>query len=98
MIRLGIIGAGAAVQKLHWPVLRLMTDHIRVVAVASRTLEKAAAFREWMGDLRVCDNYRLILADPEVDAVLTAVPIELNGPVLIEAIRSGKHVLAEKPI
>ena len=36
--------------------------------------------------------------DPNVDAVLTAVPIELNGSVLFAAIESGKHVLAEKPI
>jgi len=33
-----------------------------------------------------------------VDAVLTAVPIDLNGAVLIDAVRAGKHVMAEKPI
>ena len=33
-----------------------------------------------------------------MDAVLTAVPIDLNGAVLIDAVRAGKHVMAEKPI
>jgi len=47
---------------------------------------------------RVYDHYRDLLADPEVDAVLIAVPIEVNHSVLIDAMRSGKHVLAEKPL
>jgi hypothetical protein len=43
LIRLGIIGAGAAVERLHLPVLAEMSDDIRVVAVACRRREKAEA-------------------------------------------------------
>jgi predicted dehydrogenase len=98
MLRLGIIGAGAAVRKLHLPVLQQMTDQVRPVAVASQTLEKAETFRELVGDVEVSDDYRTVLAHPKVDAVLIAVPIELNSSILIEAVHAGKHILAEKPI
>jgi hypothetical protein len=32
-----------------------------------------------------------MLRDPEIDAVLTAVAIELNGAVLLAAVRADKH-------
>jgi len=69
-----------------------------VTAVASRTREKAEAVAQQVKGARVYDHYRDLLADPEVDAVLIAVPIEVNHSVLIDAMRSGKHVLAEKPL
>ena len=33
---LGIIGAGAAVRKLHWPVLKEMQGEVRIKGVANR--------------------------------------------------------------
>jgi len=47
---------------------------------------------------RTDSDYRSLLADPKIDAVLIAVPIELNAPILMEALAAGKHVIAEKPI
>lgn len=38
------------------------------------------------------------LADPEVDAADICLPTHLHGPVAIEALRAGKHVLVEKPM
>ena len=98
MIRLGVIGAGAVVHKHHWPVLQKMADEIKVVAVANRNPKNAQAFAHQVGTARVYDDYHRLLEDKDVDAVLTAVPIHLNGVVLGDAVRAGKHVLAEKPI
>lgn len=97
-IRLGIIGAGGAVRKLHWPVLEKMRRQIQVVAVASRLREKAVEVASLAGGATVYENYRELLTDSGVDAVLTAVPIESNARVLIDSVRAGKHVIAEKPI
>jgi predicted dehydrogenase len=98
MIRLGVIGSGAVVQRIHWPVLERMSRLIRIVAVASKHPQNARNFASMVGSARVYDDYHGLLEDPDVDAVLTAVPIHLNGSVLIDAVRAGKHVMAEKPI
>jgi len=95
---LGIIGAGAAVRAIHWPILKRLSAEIRVVAVASGRPQNAKAFARMVGGARVYEDYRGMLADSEIDAILTAVPIMMNATVLIDCVRSGKHVLAEKPI
>lgn len=97
-LRLGIIGTGSAVRRLHWPVLQQMPNAFRIVAVANRTPKKAQDFAREIKCTKVYDHYQDLLDDPEVDAVLTAVPIALNSQVLTDVILAGKHVLAEKPI
>lgn len=45
---------------------------------------------------RVYDDYRKLLADPEVEAVTIATPHYLHGPMAFEALEAGKHVYCEK--
>jgi UDP-2-acetamido-3-amino-2,3-dideoxy-glucuronate N-acetyltransferase len=42
-------------------------------------------------------DYREILGDEEIDAVVVASPSETHGPFGLEALRAGKHVFVEKP-
>jgi predicted dehydrogenase len=98
-IRLGIIGTGLAVEKLHWPALRRMPDRYRVVAFANRGRENAERFAGYSGTPMgawVMD-YRELLGRADVDAVLVSLPIPLNFPVTKDALEAGKHVVCEKP-
>jgi len=79
------------------PGLRESPDS-ELVAVASRTGERAAAYaREW--DVpRAHGSYEALLDDEDVEAVYISLP---NGPHVewsVRALEAGKHVLCEKPL
>ncbi len=44
------------------------------------------------------DSIEAVLADPSIEAVDICLPTHLHAEVAIEALRSGKHVLVEKPM
>jgi predicted dehydrogenase/diketogulonate reductase-like aldo/keto reductase len=69
-----------------------------LVAVASRSLERAEAFAERFPDSRALDSYQALLSDPEVDAVYVATPHPQHVEWTIRALQAGKHVLCEKPM
>jgi predicted dehydrogenase len=98
-IRLGIIGTGLAVEKLHWPALKRMPDRFRVTAFCNHTRPKAEHFAAYSGasmDDYVANPEDLLRRD-DVDAVLISLPIALNYPVSKAALEAGKHVICEKP-
>lgn len=97
-ITLGIIGAGLAVKKLHWPALERLRDRFNVVAVADIDRARAEATAQMVGAQHSFTNYHDLLALGDLDAVLLALPIHLTAPVALEAARAGKHLLIEKPI
>ena len=41
-------------------------------------------------------DYKDLLADPNVEMIVIALPLHLHAPVAIEAMKAGKHVLTEK--
>lgn len=97
-IRVGIIGAGRIADFVHVPSLRLCPTECEVVAVASRTEEKARVFAERWGIPRVHPDWKALLADPGVDAVVICPPSGLTHAVTKAAIAAQKHILCEKPL
>jgi predicted dehydrogenase len=43
------------------------------------------------------DNYRIVLNDPEIEAVSICTPNHVHASISIDCLRAGKHVLCEKP-
>lgn len=98
-IKLGIIGTGLAARDLHLKPLQQLADRFEIVALCNRTRDKAEAFSDLVGgNPRITTDYHELLSWPEVEAVDVALPIVLNEPVTIDALRAGKHVFLEKPI
>jgi len=84
--------AGAWVGTVH-----ANTDQ-RVVAVASRSLDRAHAFAATHGIEHAYGDYEQLVADPDVDVVYIAAPHSEHRTLALLAIGAGKHVLVEKPI
>jgi predicted dehydrogenase len=94
-LRIGVLGAARIADEALIGPARA-TGH-RVVAVAARDRDRAAAFAERHGVERVLDSYADLVSDPEVEVVYNPLANALHGPWNLAAIRAGKHVLSEKP-
>ncbi len=70
----------------------------KLLAVASRTFERAQAYAAEKGIEAAHGSYEALLADPEIDAVYISLPNNLHAEWSIKAAAAGKHVLCEKPL
>ena len=73
------------------------TDDVEVVAVGSRTLERAEEFAQEWDIPRAYGTYEELLADPEIEAIYNPLPNTMHSEWSIKAMEAGKHVLCEKP-
>lgn len=52
--------------------------------------------KETAKGIKLYENYKDLLANKDIEAVVIALPLHLHAPVAIEAMKAGKHVLCEK--
>ena len=94
-IRWGLLGTGNITRKLL--IGAHQSETVDVVAVGSRTDERARSFASANGIGRAHGSYEALLADPEVDAVYISLPNSLHHEWTLASLAAGKHVLCEKP-
>ena len=97
-VKLGIIGCGIAANALHYPALRELQDKFKITAVCNHTEQKAKEFSKIVGRVPYTLDYKELLAMEDIEAVDIVLPIHLNRLVVSDALKAGKHVIAEKPI
>lgn len=98
MIKVGIIGAGR-IGKVHITSIATRVKDAVVKSVADPFMnDETAAWAKAMGAQVVTKDYKEILADPEIAAVLICSSTDTHSPISVEAIKAGKHVFCEKPI
>ena len=95
-IRWGIVGAGRIAASFAQD-MRFVGNG-ELVAIASRSPDKAAEFAHRHGIGRAHGGYDALFADPAVDAVYVATPHAQHLANATAALRAGKAVLCEKPI
>jgi len=95
-VRWGILGTARISRRLV-PAIHASRNG-RVIAVASRVLERAQHFAQEFEIPHAYGSYEALLADSRVDAVYIPLPNHLHHPWTIRALAAGKHVLCEKPL
>lgn len=98
MLKIGIIGAGR-IGKVHCESIMCYVKGATVKTVADPFMnDETAAWLKNMGVENTVRDYKEILADKEIDAVLICSSTDTHSPISIEAIKAGKHVFCEKPV
>ncbi|MGE0535321.1 MAG: Gfo/Idh/MocA family protein [Pirellulales bacterium] len=95
-LRLGLIGYGA--WGSHHARAIAAVDDAELVAIAGHTPASCDRAASEHPKCRVENDYRQLLDDPRIDAVDVVLPSHLHFEVAADVLRSGKHLLLEKPM
>jgi predicted dehydrogenase len=95
MIRAGIIGAG-------WPGGQHAKGYkeaggFKVVAVADLIPDRRKKVISEFGAMKEYAEAMELVKDREIDVVSVCLPTHLHAPITIAALKTGKHVVCEKP-
>lgn len=96
-LNVGIIGAGGIAQKLHVPQLAGIPE-AKVSWLSGRKEKRLRSLVERFGVPQWTHDYREMLADDSVGAVIIATPHPLHVGPAVEALAAGKHLLVQKPL
>ena len=94
-VTFGIIGAGR-IGKLHADNLLSCVDGACLKAITDPFLDE-----DWAASRNIPltgKDHRILLDDPEIDAILIGSPSAEHAPQMIECAEAGKHIFCEKPI
>lgn len=94
-VKLAVIGCGAMARNIHMPVIAL-SDHIELTVLVDKFLPRARELADEYDVPTVVDDYQEIM--DKADAAIVALPNYLHAPVTLDLLRSGMHVLVEKPM
>jgi Predicted dehydrogenases and related proteins len=96
-IKLALIGKGGMGTADTNTAIRVPgVELVSVCDIYTPRLEEAR--KQWGQHIRVERDYKQILSDEQVDAVIIATPDHWHQKIAVEALKKGKHVYCEKPI
>ena len=96
-IRLGVIGAGGIVCRLHLPAL-VAGDDFEVAVLGGRRDHRLKHQCEQFDIPHWTQDYDSIIADDSLDAILVGTPHPLHVSWGVKALGAGMHVLMQKPL
>lgn len=79
-----------------WSRSKTSVDKIASLATASTDGDRRgdSSLKTYYGD----DGFEALLADKDVEAVIMALPITAQPPIVLRCLEAGKNVLSEKPV
>jgi predicted dehydrogenase len=97
-LRAGVVGGGLVAQAMHLQHLAAKADRFTIAALAepSRAVREALGSR--YGIARLHADYRGLLDEGGVDALVVCSPAATHAEVVLAALDAGVHVFVEKPM
>jgi predicted dehydrogenase len=96
-VRVGLVGTSWWADRMYFPALADHPDG-RIVAVCGRDEARTAASAERWGVDSWFTDWRRMIDEGGLDAVIVASANDTHGPITHAAIDAGLHVLCEKPL
>jgi predicted dehydrogenase len=96
-VRVGLIGCGSIAASAHVPALQQLSPLVEVAMVSDIRPQAAERIAQTLGCGWTVD-YRVLLDDPSIDAVVVCTPEFAHAEQVVAAAGAGKHVLCEKPM
>jgi predicted dehydrogenase len=96
LIRIGILGTNYG-RNVHLPALRADARCV-VTALCGSDLDRARKAADESGVPKAFGDWRVLLADKDIDAVSIATLPSLQAEIAVAALQAGKPVFAEKPL
>jgi predicted dehydrogenase len=96
-IGVGIIGCGGISLQNHLPGLALC-EGVRVTALCDANADVLARAQQKVPAAAATAKYEDLMGRADVHAVIVATPNILHAPIVLEAVKNGKHVFCEKPL
>ena len=93
-VRIGIVGLGANTRLRHVPGL-LRCEGVSIHAVCNRRPDSTAAVAAEFGIPKTYGDWRHLVDDPTIDAVVIGTWPYLHCEITLAALEAGKHVLTE---
>src|SRR6185295_5177352 len=93
---MGLIGPGF-VGAHHIDAVRRL-GFVDVIAVAASSEESARRKADALGVPKAYGSFEALAADPNIDVIHNTTPNHLHTPVIMAAIKRGKHVVSDKPL
>lgn len=97
VIKVGVIGAGR-IGKIHAENLATRIPGVEVVAIADPNVAAAKELAEKLHVSAYYEDYRKILDDKSIEAVLICSSTDTHARFMTEAAEAGKHIFCEKPV
>ncbi len=96
-LNIGIIGAGR-IGKVHMQSITYNVPSARVLGITDVFKDGLQELADKYGIPKVYNDYKEMLADEEIDAVLVCSSTDTHADISIEAAEAGKHIFCEKPV
>jgi predicted dehydrogenase len=97
-IGVAVVGAGEFAQGMHLPNLVRLRAEYELRAVMTRSGPKALNTARRFGAAYGSTDFEQVLSDESVELILICTRHHLHAPMVLQALRAGKHVLVEKPL